>query len=318
MLGRGVNEALKKAPPVYPWGDTLPILARADWRLANLECALSDRGEPWTATPKIFHFRSDLKNIEVLKAAQIDAVSLANNHVLDYGERALRDTLGVLGENNIGFAGAGADEPAAKRPFLMTRHGMKLGLVAFTDNEPAWAATAKTPGVFYAPAELTAPPTQKLLELVRQLRAAVEVLIVSAHWGSNWGYYPEAGQPALARALIDAGADIVYGHSAHVFRGLEIYRRKLIIYSAGDFLDDYAVHPAERNDETFVFEVELVGVTIKGARLYPVAIADCQAKRVHGQPAAGIAAKMAYLCEELGRRPEWNTEHDCLTLIVNF
>ncbi|HXG49726.1 MAG TPA: CapA family protein, partial [Methylomirabilota bacterium] len=82
MLGRLVNDLLKHEPPEYPWGNTLPLFRQADWRCCNLECAISDRGSPWSETPKVFHFRSAAKNIAVLKAARIDAVSLANNHSL--------------------------------------------------------------------------------------------------------------------------------------------------------------------------------------------------------------------------------------------
>ena len=84
MLGRLVNEVLKHEPPGYPWGDTSAIFKKADLRICNLECVISDKGQPWTITPKIFHFRTDYKNIAVLKKAQINMVSLANNHVLDY------------------------------------------------------------------------------------------------------------------------------------------------------------------------------------------------------------------------------------------
>jgi poly-gamma-glutamate capsule biosynthesis protein CapA/YwtB (metallophosphatase superfamily) len=83
MLGRLVNEVLENAPPEYPWGDTLPILHSADWRICNLECVISDQGAPWPAYPKVFHLRSAAKNIAVLDAARMNGVSLANNHVLD-------------------------------------------------------------------------------------------------------------------------------------------------------------------------------------------------------------------------------------------
>jgi len=83
MLGRLVNEVLENAPPEYPWGDTLPILHSADWRICNLECVISDQGAPWPVYPKVFHLRSAAKNIAVLDAAWMNGVSLANNHVLN-------------------------------------------------------------------------------------------------------------------------------------------------------------------------------------------------------------------------------------------
>ena len=113
MLGRGVNATLKQVRSEYPWGNTLPLFHQADWRLCNLECVMSDRGVPWSSTPKAFHFRSDAKNIAVLKAARIDAVSLANNHTLDFGYDAMREMLALLDTNDIKHAGAGLNHSSA-------------------------------------------------------------------------------------------------------------------------------------------------------------------------------------------------------------
>src|SRR2546423_9217635 len=143
MLGRLVNRTLRHMPPFYPWGDTLVLFERADVRVANLECALSDRGEPWSATHKIFHFRSDAKNVAVLKAAQITAVSLANNHTLDFGYEALDDTLAILHSAGIFSAGAGRQKSEAMRPALwnMKMQGIKLALIALTYNQSSWERT---------------------------------------------------------------------------------------------------------------------------------------------------------------------------------
>ena len=107
MLGRLVNEVLKVEPPAYPWGDTLPLFQQANVRLCNLECVISDGGTPWSATPKIFHFRSDAKNVAVLQAAHIDAVSLANNHILDFDVEGLLEMRHHLEHAGIHAAGAG-------------------------------------------------------------------------------------------------------------------------------------------------------------------------------------------------------------------
>src|SRR5579884_1191549 len=113
MLGRLVNARLAACPPEYPWGDTLPLLHAADAVFINLECVLSDRGEPWPG--KVFTFRSDARNVAVLSAARVTAASLANNHSLDYGPDALLDCLAVLRERRILAAGAGASLEAARR-----------------------------------------------------------------------------------------------------------------------------------------------------------------------------------------------------------
>ena len=176
MLGRLVNKVLENAPPEHPWGNTLRILHSADWRFCNLECVISDRGTPWSAYPKAFHFRSAAKNIAVLAAARMNAVSLANNHVLDYGYDALIEMLEILDQAGIVRSGAGLNYGEASRLAASEVSGRKLGLLAFTDNEPDWEATADRPGVFYVPTDLTDSRAAKLLEMIRKSREVVDVI----------------------------------------------------------------------------------------------------------------------------------------------
>src|ERR671916_1270726 len=120
MLGRGVNEALRTSSPEQPWGDVLPLLDSADLRIVNLECAITDHKQPWTRTPKVFHFRADPSAVEVLKAARVDVCSLANNHTLDFEERGLLDTMEHLKTAGIRYAGAGHNREEAARPALLS------------------------------------------------------------------------------------------------------------------------------------------------------------------------------------------------------
>jgi poly-gamma-glutamate capsule biosynthesis protein CapA/YwtB (metallophosphatase superfamily) len=299
MLGRLVNDALRHEPPEYPWGDTLPILQGADWRFCNLECVISGRGEPWSAYPKPFHFRSAPKNVAVLSAARIDAVSLANNHVLDYGYDALEEMLEILDRAGILHAGAGRDFAEAARLATAVVGGVKLGLLAFTDNEPDWEATAGRAGVFYVPIDLRDPRAARLLKIVRDHAAAVDLLIVSAHWGPNWGYEPPREHVAFAHALVEAGAGVVFGHSSHVFRGIEFHRNRPIIYGAGNFVDDYAVDEIERNDQSFIYELETENATPRGLRLHPTVICHLQTRRANRPEGRRIAARMCQLCRAL-------------------
>ena len=123
MLGRLVNEELKRESPKLPWGDTLPIFKNADLRICNLECVLSDVGEPWPN--KTFHFRTDEKNIQTLLAAEIGMVSLANNHALDYGHEALLRMMKILGENAINYAGIGPNFLEAAEPAICRVNSQK-------------------------------------------------------------------------------------------------------------------------------------------------------------------------------------------------
>ncbi|GAA5197996.1 CapA family protein [Arthrobacter gyeryongensis] len=302
MLGRLVNDQLKVAAPGYPWGDTLPVLRQADIRFANLECVLADDGKP--AAGKMYHFRSDAKNVESLRSAAIDVVSLANNHVLDYGVDALLEMLPTLDEHGIVHAGAGIDLESARRAAVRRVRSTAVGFIAFTDNEPGWEATARAPGIHYVPVDSGDRRVKELLDLVRWTKDRNQLLVVSAHWGANWGSKVPPAHQSLARALIDAGSDVVFGHSAHIFRGIEIYRGRPIVYSAGDFVDDYAVDPDERNDQSFVFVVETDGNVPRTLRLYPTNITHLQT-RLAGRSAGKIAGRMQRLSRQFGTRSTW-------------
>ena len=314
MLGRLVNEVLEQAPPEYPWGDTLPLFRGADWRCCNLECVLSDRGQPGAATPKAFHFRSDARNVAVLKTAGVNAVSLANNHTLDFDHVALMDMLRSLDNAGIAHSGAGANLVAAANPAIAEVQGLRVGLISFTDNQPEWEATPESAGVFHVPTDVGDQRTSKLFELIRYTRQRVNLLIVAAHWGPNWGYAPPPAQIPFGHALIDAGADVVFGHSGHVCRGIEIHHGRPVIYSAGDFIDDYAVDKVERNDRSFVFVVEVAGGALHQLKLYPTAIRMCQACLARGAEAEETARQMRRLCLDLGTEARWNAGGHCLEI----
>ncbi len=305
MLGRLVNDLLRRAAPAYPWGDTETLLRIADWRACNLECVMADHGRPWSRTPKAFHFRSDAKNVAVLKAAAIDAVSIANNHVLDFERHAMGEMLRVLDGAGIRRAGAGADLAEAMRPAISNVKGASIALFAFTDNEPQWEAGPQTPGVLYLPIDAGDHRAATLFKAVRAARGEADLAVVSAHWGPNWGYEPPAAHVRFGHALIDAGADIIFGHSGHVFQGVELYKGRPIIYCAGNFIDDYAVDEVERNDESFIFMLDLTGARMSRMMLRPTVIADCQARLAQGDRAREIGLKMARLCERLGTPARW-------------
>lgn len=305
MLGRLVNDVLRRADADYPWGDTKALFRAADWRCCNLECVISDRGRPWSQSPKAFHFRSDAKNVAVLKAAAVDAVSIANNHVLDFEYDAMREMLAVLDEAGIRRGGAGADLAEAARPAISRVKGSSVGLIAFTDNEPQWEAGPQTPGIFYSPIDMSDERARMLFETVREAREQADLVVVSAHWGPNWGYEPLAGHVRFGHALIDAGADIIFGHSCHVFQGIELYKGRPIMYSTGNFVDDYAVDEIERNDESLIFMLEMDGARMTRMMLRPTVIADCRAQLAQGERAREIALKMARLCERRATPARW-------------
>ena len=302
MLGRLVNDFLKIHPSEYPWGNILPILEKADLRLCNLECVLSDKGLPVMHPPKMFHFRSDEKNVETVLKGHIDIVSLANNHVLDYGKASCREMMQLLDRKGIRHAGAGVNRSFACTPAFFTHKTNRVAFLACTDNEPHWAATDSEVGVYYVPIDVKDERAKSLFMQVHALHETGALVIVSLHWGPNWGYLPPLEHPPFAHALIDAGADIVFGHSGHVFRGIEIYKHRPILYCAGDFIDDYAIDEVERNDESFLFIVETRKEKIERILLYPTLIQQFQAVHAFTERREAILSQMKLLSLAFGTK----------------
>lgn len=304
MLGRLVNETLSEESPEYPWGDTLPLIRSADISLCNLECVLSDNGTP---APKTFTFRSDAKNVAVLKVAGIKAVSLANNHVLDFGPKALIEMLDILDTHGIAHAGAGRSLAQAMALATVNWKGQTVGLLAATDTEEVgWAATKDRPGIWYVPIDPLDNRARLLFDAVSEAAQRVDFLIVSLHWGSNWGEKPERGHRNFAHTLIQAGADLVFGHSAHITRGIEIYNGSPILYSAGDFVDDYAVNELERNDESAIFFAQVTAGRVRQLSIYPSIIENCQARLPDPVRALKIASRLSRLSHQLGTKIRWS------------
>ncbi|MGR0219227.1 CapA family protein [Agromyces sp. ZXT2-6] len=314
MLGRLVADELRRRPSEYPWGDTLPLLRRADLLVGNLEFVLAAGGRPWPG--KAFHFRADPAGaVAALETAGFGLVSVANNHVLDFGVDAALSSLATLARHGIRFAGAGEDIDAAGRLAMVSRSGVRIGMLAFTDNEPDWAAGRQTPGVLHVPVDPFDRRAAALLRAVARERDAVDLLIVSAHWGGNWGVDVPRSHRAFARALVQAGADVVFGHSPHIPRGIEVVRGRPVLYSAGDFVDDYAVDPVERNDRSFVFMLRTDGATPVELRLHPTGIGHF-AVRLADRDADAIAAEMARRCAALGTPSRWDAEAGCLVIRI--
>ncbi len=303
MLGRGVGDEIVRRPPQSFWGDTLPLLREADLVLANLECAVTTYPHPWSRSPKVFHFRAPPGAIEVLRAANIRLVSLANNHTLDFEEQGLLDTLAYLDSAGIAHAGAGRNREEARRPAIVEAGGLRIGLIACTDNEPGWEAGPDRPGINYL-AIRRDPVTMRLLtETIAQARAqGAQFVILSLHWGPNMRLRPPVHFQEFAHDALDFGADLIYGHSAHIFQGVEIYAGKPILYDTGDFLDDYAVDPTLRNDQSLIFFAEVDKGGVRALRMVPVRLRYAEVNRAAGPDLAEICDRMIALSAELGTR----------------
>jgi poly-gamma-glutamate capsule biosynthesis protein CapA/YwtB (metallophosphatase superfamily) len=304
MLGRLVNDRLKEMQPEAVWGDVLPHLAQADLRIINLECALTRHLRQWTRTEKMFHFRADPAAVHVLQAAHIDACALANNHIMDYEEQGLHDTLSVLDQAGIRHAGAGANAAEAAAPAIIDAHGpapCRVALLSYTDNEPDFAATAGHPGSNYLEVSLDQAALAHISGSIEQARLqGAELVVYSSHWGANFVERPSAQFRSFARHVIELGADIFHGHSAHICQGIEIHQGKPILYDTGNFIDDYAVHPLLRNDRSCLFRLMFDSGRLCRIELLPVSLSVAQVALARGKEFDAISAHMQLLCAELG------------------
>ncbi len=304
MLGRGVDATLRHLRPQDMWGDVLPHLLQADLRIANLECALTRHAQPWTHSWKQFHFRADPGAVRFLQAARIDACALANNHVLDFEVRGLRDTLHALDAAGIRHAGAGLDSVEAAAPALLEADGpspCKVALIACTDNQPDFAADDQHPGTHYLAVSLDADTLARVADAIGAARASgADLVVFSLHWGSNFVERPAPDFRRFAKRVIELGADVVYGHSAHVCQGIELHQGRPILYDTGDFIDDYAVDPLLRNDRSCLFRLMFEQGRLRRIELIPVTLDLARVALARGEDFAAIAARMTMLCAELG------------------
>lgn len=226
----------------YPWGDALAELERArpDARIVNLETAVTS-SEDWA--PETIGYRMHPANLPCLAAAGLDCCVLANNHALDFGVAGLLETLDSLSRAGLAWAGAGRDVEEAEAPAALDRAGARILVFAtgFATSgvRPAWGAAPSRPGVSYG-GRPDAAAASAWASRVARYRRAGDVVVASLHWGGNWGYRIEPEEALFARALIDrAGVDVVYGHSSHHPKAVEVYRGKLILYGCGDLVNDY-------------------------------------------------------------------------------
>jgi poly-gamma-glutamate capsule biosynthesis protein CapA/YwtB (metallophosphatase superfamily) len=226
----------------WPWGDALRILdcLAPDVRVINLETSVTASGA--FAPGRAVHYRMSPGNLPCLAVARPDACALANNHALDFGRQGLADTLDALSGAGLRAVGAGRDAGQARRPVAVAVPGGGRVVIFSCGTGSAgipagWAAAAGRPGVDYLPdlSDAAAEVTGR----ARAARRPGDVVVVSIHWGPNWGYDLHPDQVAFARRLVAGGVDLVHGHSLHHPGPVEVFAGKLILYGCGDCINDY-------------------------------------------------------------------------------
>ncbi len=303
MLGRAVAERLAEIPPEEVWAPEVRELCRScDLVICNLECCVSARGAPTERVrQKPFFFRGPPQAVRSLQAIGVGAAGLANNHALDYETEALVETLDLLGQAGIAVAGSGHSEAEARRGVVVEAGGHRLGLVAVSDHPPEFAASRDSPGIAHGDLR-RAVPDWLAGELAR-LERECDLVVAFPHWGPNMTTEPASWQRRAAAELQEAGADLVAGHSAHVFHGAGWGRRGPLLYDLGDALDDYVVDRTLRND-LGVLAIWRPGDPEAELELVGLALDHCRTRLAAGPEAGWIGQRLARACEPLGTRVE--------------
>lgn len=284
IFDRRVKSLVASQGGTAPLSAVAPHLAAAQLTVGNLESPLSSGGTVNAA--KDVTFRGDPRGVQGLSAAGFDLLSLANNHVLDYGPAALADTVRALDAHGIAHAGAGADRAAAWRPAIVHRGGATVAFLSFSQILPAgYIATGTHAGLAAGRSDRAA-----VLAAIRAARKQADYVIVSFHWGVEYQDDCNAEQVADARAAVDAGADMVLSHHPHVIQAVEYYKGRLIAYSLGDFVFD---HYSRKTGESFVLDASLGPDGVTSARVSPVYLdSDGRPRFVKGSDALVILRRL--------------------------
>lgn len=312
-LAEGVNGPIPRSvDPTYIWGDAIAEFERVRpaLRIINLETAVTQSDDYLLG--KGIHYRMHPYNLSCITAADIDCCVLANNHVMDWGVAGLEETLIALRQQAIAYVGAGQNIKEARTPamFKVANKG-RVFVLAFgsaTSGVPkAWAATVQRPGVNIF-SELAADSVAVIVKQVKKIKQQDDVVIISLHWGGNWGYEIRTEERKFAHRLIDeAQVDVVYGHSSHHPKGMEVYKGKLILYGCGDFINDYEGirgNAQYRSDLTLMYFVTLNPESgqLVGVEMVPMQIRKFQLHRATPKDAQWLGKVMDRESQRFGSR----------------
>jgi len=260
LLGRSVEERMNQYGAEFPFAFTGNLLRSADIALGNLESPLSTRGEP---IDKRFLFRAHPRNLAALSWAGIDIVSLANNHLLDFGEGAMTHTFEGLEDNGILYVGAGLSKEEAHRPVIMEVKGVKIAFLAYASIR--WKGSPEVP----TETRVAFAEVDRVQEDVKRAKEQADLVVVILHLGTEYQSQPDAEQLAVSQAAVEAGATLVIGHHPHLVQETASYLGGFIAYSLGDFIFDM---PWE--EEGAILRALLTADGLERVEVIPVEIVD--------------------------------------------
>lgn len=279
----------------YPWEKVLPILKKSNLSFMNLETSVGVGGKPIEG--KSYTFQSKPETLNGVVNAGISGVSIANNHILDYGLEGFIETLENLEKMNILYVGGGRNIKDAQRAVILEKGDMKIGFLAFSRVIPDtnWYVTNRRAGILSG----YDCYKDKVLKLVEETKKNVDFLIVSVHWGKELKDYPEKKDMRFAKKLVDGGADCIMGHHPHVLQGVEFYKNKPIIYSLGNFVFNAR---GKKSNQTMVFHIDINKMGILNTYVTPILIKNGQPTPAQGKEKEDIINILNTLSKE------WNTK----------
>ena len=275
MMARDVGRHYHTTPADFAMPDVTAILKSADVVCANLENPVAIGGRPDPVQDPHVTFRAMPQTLDVLKALNVEVVSLGNNHMLDYGEAALIETLERLDGAGIKRVGAGRNYQEANEPVILKRNGRRLAFLshAFIYSANSRMATARQAGI-------SDHRASRIVPQVRELSRAGLDVVVMIHWGFEYRFFPIPYQMRQARRMIDEGACIILGHGPHYPQGIERHRDRDIVYSLGNFIFD---EPHKFANRSFIYSTEIVDGTTRSRGIVPVHLRHHVPHIVHGR-----------------------------------
>ena len=323
-LAERANGPLRRPlSPAHIWGDALDELERVspDFRIINLETSVTTSEDYWV--DKGINYRMHPKNIDCIRVAKVDLCVLANNHVLDWGYPGLIETLESLNKAKVRYAGAGENLEEAEAPVILeAKEKGRVIVFSFgltTSGVPiSWAAARNRPGVNLLN-DLSEQTIRSIGARVKELKRPKDIVIASIHWGGNWGYAISPRQIDFAHGLIDrAEIDVVYGHSSHHVKAIEVYREKPILYGCGDFLNDYegiSGHEEFRGDLGLMYFVSMdpLSGNLVDLRMTPTQVRNFKVHRASRTDALWLRDILSREGASLGTRAYLNQDN-ALTL----
>jgi len=307
MLGGSAMGTFEKSGYDYPFDETAPYFRAGDVNFANLETPVTREGEPIAG--KQFTFRMSPDAVPSLAKVGFNLLSLANNHIMDYGEKGLAQTLSILRAYHVGFSGAGPNEAQARLPAVIRVKGKKIALLAYS---------AVLPASFYAGKDRAGTAfafEESLRSDIPLARKESDFLIVSFHWGRELQSFPEEYQIRLAHRAIDLGADLIVGHHPHVLQGIEVYQGRPIFYSLGNFaFSSYSpsVH------SSILAELTLIGNRIEQIELIALnvynPVVDVRPRVLSGEDAEAVIDEVTEASWPFGTSIGWEADRGWVIL----